>query len=126
MFRTSKSHAIKNRDYAPAARRSSSRGFVAAFALEPRVAFLMFVVDSMVFGGDALTLGALIPIGIVVGGVLGFIVYKVQRTWCKDDHENALIKALVVGLLTAIPAPLGPLFAIPSGLLGIVNSMRRR
>ena len=80
----------------------------------------------MVFGGDALTLGALIPIGIVVGGVLGFIVYKVQRTWCKDDHENALIKALVVGLLTAIPAPLGPLFAIPSGLLGMVSSLRRR
>jgi ParB-like chromosome segregation protein Spo0J len=43
-----------------------------------------------------------------------------------DDHETALIKALIVGLLTAIPAPLGPFFAIPAGLLGVVNAVRRR
>jgi len=126
MFRPSKPQAIQTSDNKPLAQTSVSRGFAAAFGLDPRVAFLTVVVDMMVFGGDALTLGALIPIGIVVGGVLGFIVYKVQRTWCKDDHENALIKALVVGLLTAIPAPLGPLFAIPSGLLGMVSSLRRR
>lgn len=103
------------------------RGFAAAFGLDPRVALLMAIVDSLLFGGDALTMGLLIPMGIAVGVVLALITYKVQRHWYfKDDHESALIKALICGLLTAIPAPLGPFFSIPAGLLGIVKAVKRR
>jgi len=96
------------------------------FGLDIRAAILTVIVDLMVFGGDVISLGLLIPLGIAVGGVLGFIVYKIQSHWYKDDHQSAVIKALIVGLLTAIPVPLGPVIAIPGGLLGIVNSLKRK
>jgi len=126
MSAQSKPKAIQTVDRKHPAQASGSRGLAATFGLDPRVAVLTVIVDMMVFGGDAITLGALIPIGIGVGAILGFIVYKIQMKWYGDDHDSALIKALIVGMLTAIPAPLGPFFAIPGGLLGIVKALRRR
>jgi hypothetical protein len=126
MFRKSKPQTIQTDATTTPVKTSGSRGLAATFGLDPRVAVLTVIVDMMVFGGDAITLGALIPIGIAVGAALAFIVYKIQMKWYGDDHDSALIKALIVGLLTAIPAPLGPFFAIPGGLLGIVNAIRRR
>jgi hypothetical protein len=106
--------------------KTSGRGITGMLGLDPRAAFLFFGIDVMVFGADALSLGALIPIGIGVGGALGFLVYKIQRKYYGDDHDEALIKSVAAGLLTAIPLPLGPFFAIPAGLLGIVQRFRRR
>jgi len=126
MFRKSEPQAIQTNSTTTALKISGSRGFAATFGLDPRVAVLTVIVDVMVFGGDAITLGALIPIGIAVGAILAFIVYKIQMTWYGDDHDSALIKALIIGLLTAIPAPLGPLFAIPGGLLGVVKAISRK
>ena len=57
---------------------------------------------------------------------LGFIVYRIQRGNYGDTHDAALTKALIVGLLTAIPVPLTPVVAAPGGLLGIVQAIRRR
>jgi hypothetical protein len=105
---------------------AAARGLTQMFGLDIRAAILTVIVDLMVFGGDVISLGLLIPLGIAVGGVLGFIVYKIQSHWYKDDHQSAVIKALIVGLLTAIPVPLGPVIAIPGGLLGIVNSLKRK
>jgi len=102
------------------------RTFTQLMGLEIRSAVLMFAVDTLVFGGDVASLGALIPVAVGAGAVLGVIVYKIQRKYYGDDHDAALIKALVVGLLTAIPVPLGPVFAVPSGLIGIVNTVRRK
>ena len=62
-------------------------------------------------------------LGITVAAALGFIVYKIQRKWYNDDHDSAMIKALIVGLLTAIPVPLTPLVAIPAGIIGIVKAI---
>jgi hypothetical protein len=73
--------------------------------LDFRAAILIVLVDLMVFAGDAMSFGLLIPFGIIVGGVLGYIVYQIQRVWYQDDHDSAFIKAMIVGLLTAIPAP---------------------
>jgi hypothetical protein len=83
-------------------------------------------VDLLVFGGDAVSFGVLIPLGIVVAAILTFIVYRIQIKWYGDDHDSALIKAMIVGLLTAIPAPLAPVVAIPGGILGIANALRRK
>jgi chromate transport protein ChrA len=104
----------------------AGRGFVSAFALEPRAAMLFFATDVLVFSGDAISAGLLIPVGIAVGAVLGFITYKIQKRWACDDHDSALIKAVAVGLLTAIPVPVGPFLAVPAGLLGIVRRFRRK
>jgi hypothetical protein len=105
---------------------AAAKGFAQTFGLEIRAAMLMVIVDVMLFSGDLATLGALTPIGVGVAGVLGFIVYKMQVKWYGDDHDSALIKALVVGLLTAIPVPLTPIIAIPGGLIGIVKAVRRK
>ena len=101
-----------------------SRGFIQLFGLDPRIAFLMFVIDLMLFGGAFLTFGLLIPIALVAGIVVGFITYRAQIKWYGDDRESALIKGVIVGLLTAIPTPLPAFFYVPSGILGLIHMAR--
>jgi chromate transport protein ChrA len=104
---------------------AASHGLARMFGLDPRAVVLAVLVDLMVFAGDTFSLETLVPLGIVVAAVLGFIVYKMQRKYQNDDHDSALIKALIIGLLTAIPFPLTPLIAIPSGIVGIATAVRR-
>jgi hypothetical protein len=104
----------------------ASRGLAQTFGLDIRAAILAVIVDLMVFGGEVFSFEVLLPLGICVAGVLAFIVYKIQRKWHQDDHDSALIKALIIGLLTAIPVPLTPIIAVPGGILGIVSSFRRK
>jgi len=105
---------------------SASRGLAQIFGLAPQAAFLTVVVDLLVFAGDTFSLETLLPLGIGVAAVLGLIVYRIQRKSYNDTHDAALTKALIVGLLTAIPVPITPLFAIPGGLLGIVHAFQRK
>jgi hypothetical protein len=105
---------------------AASRGLAQMFGLDVRASILTIIVDLMVFGGDVASLGALIPVAIGVACILGFIVYKIQVKWYNDDHDSALIKALIIGLLTAIPVPLSTLIAIPGGILGIVGAIGRK
>jgi len=102
----------------------TSRGLTQLFGLDPRIAFLMFIIDMMLFGGAVLTLGILIPISLVAGLVLGFIAYRAQMKWYGDDRESALIKGVIVGLLTAIPTPLPAIVYLPSGILGLIHVAR--
>ena len=104
----------------------ASRGVAAMFGLDARAAVLVILVDLMVFGADVISVGALLPLSIAVSGVLGVIVYKIQTHWFGDDKTSALIKSLIVALLTAIPVPLSPLMALPGGLIGVVKAMKRR
>jgi hypothetical protein len=104
------------------------------FGLDPRVAFLAFIVDLMLFGTTAVTsvasLGVTLPILVVIsamaGAVIGFITYKAQMRWYGDDREAAAIKGGIVGLLTAIPVGIPAIVWIPSGLLGLVHNLRRK
>jgi|ERR1700690_204464 len=102
-----------------------SRGFGQLFGLDPRVAMLMLVVDSMLFGGTLMTLGLLIPLSLAAGALLGLITFRAQMKWYGDDREAALIKGLIVGLLTAIPTPLPPLIYLPSGIVGLLHNRHR-
>jgi hypothetical protein len=103
-----------------------ARGFGQIFGLHPTIAFLALVVDLMLFGGEVLTLGELLPVSIGAGFVLGFITYLAQRRWYGDDKESASIKGLILGLLTAIPTPLPAALYIPSGIVGLIHNMRRK
>jgi len=104
----------------------SSKGFAQVFGLDPRIAFLTLVVDIMLFGGELMSLGLLVPMALAVGIVLGFITYRAQMKWYGDDRENALIKGVIVGLLTAIPTPLPAIVAIPSGIVGLIHTAQKR
>jgi hypothetical protein len=97
-------------------------GFLQTFGLDVRAAALALIVDNMVFAGALASGGMLLPVAVAAGGVLGFITYKIQRHWYGDGHNSALIKGLIVGLLTAIPVPLTSIPIIgPAGVLGLLN-----
>lgn len=106
------------------------KGLDQIFGIDPRIAFLAFVVDLMLFGSAAATMGIdlplLIPISIAAGIVLGRITYKAQMKWYGDDHDSAMIKASIIGLLTAIPVGIPALVWVPSGLLGLLHNARKK
>lgn len=99
-------------------------GFIQTFGLDVRVAILTGIVDTLMFGGMIASFGALYFFEIIAGIVLAVITYNIQKHWYGDDHNAALIKALIIGLVTAIPAPISWLLAIPGGLLGLVHILR--
>jgi hypothetical protein len=128
-YQTSKPYPRETQYSAPNAH-ATSKGFDQIFGIDPRIAFLAFVVDLMLFGTGAATMGItlpiLIPIAIVAGIVLGRITYKAQMKWYGDDHDSAMIKASIIGLLTAIPVGIPALVWVPSGLLGLLHNARRK
>jgi hypothetical protein len=105
---------------------AKSRGFAATYGLDPRAAGLMVIVDLMISAMDTASFETLLPLGVAIATILGFVVYRIQRGWYGDEHDSAVTKGLIVGLLTAIPVPIAPLIAIPGGALGIVKALRRR
>jgi hypothetical protein len=98
----------------------AARGFAQIFGIHPAVAFLTIAVDLMMNVGTYGTLGALWIFTLPVGLVLGIIAYMAQKKWYGDDNESAAIKAMIVALLTAIPAPVSPIL-IPSGIVGLFS-----
>jgi hypothetical protein len=129
-------HYQTSNPYRPQAQHSAphthaaSKGLGQIFGIDPRIAFLAFVVDLMLFGSAAATMGIdlpiLIPLAIAAGIVLGRITYKVQMKWYGDDHDSATIKAAIIGLLTAIPVGIPAIVWVPSGLLGFLHNARKR
>lgn len=111
---------------APVTQPVAHRGFFQTFGLDVRAAALAIIVDLMAFGGTIGSAGVLYAVEIGAGIVLTFITYKIQRRWYGDDHDSALIKALIVGLLTAIPVPLTAVVAAPGGILGLLHGLLRR
>ena len=103
-----------------------AHGFSQIFGVHPAIAFLALMIDLMLFGGEVATLGAILPISIGAGLVLGLITYMAQRKWYGDDKQSAAIKGLVLGLLTAIPTPLPAILSIPSGIVGLVHNLRKK
>ncbi len=104
----------------------AARGFGQTFGLHPPIAFLTLILNAMLFGGEIVTMGAILPISIASGIVLAFITFLAQRKYFGDDDQGALIKALILGLVTAVPAPLPALLYVPSGIVGLVHNLRRQ
>jgi hypothetical protein len=128
-YRSSKSYQNQG-SYSEPRPSAASKGLDQIFGIDPRIAFLAFVVDLMLFGTAAATMGMalpiLIPLAIAAGVVLGRITYKAQLKWYGDDNDSAMIKAGIVGLLTAIPVGIPAIVWIPSGLLGMLHNARKK
>ena len=103
-----------------------ARGFGQIFGIHPSIAALTLIVDLMLFGGEIASLGAILPVSIGAGAILGLIAYLAQRKWYGDDKESALIKGLILAFLTAIPTPLPVVLSVPSGIVGLIHSLRRK
>ena len=101
---------------------ATARGLGNVFGLYPGIACFTVAVNLMLFGKDGLALvlagptaGGDIPIALFIsvaaGAVVGYVTYLGQMKWYSDDRESAKIKALITGVLTAIPTGLpGVLF----------------
>jgi hypothetical protein len=114
-----------------------SHGLAQMFGLHPAVAAFTFIADAMVYGEEGLaalltpltaggSLLASVAISCCAGGVLGFVTYKAQQKWYGDNHSSALIKALIIGFLTALPfpLPLPAMLSVPAGLLGLLGGRK--
>lgn len=102
----------------------AGRSFGQLWGLHPGITLLVLVIDTMLFGAQIASLGALFPVALAVAGVLGFITYRAQLRWYHDDSQSAAIKALIVALVTAIPSPLPAFLYVPAGLVGVVHTLR--
>jgi len=114
---------------------AQARGFAQAFGLHPAIALLTIAVDLMLFGKDGilyaifglptggLSIALALLISAPVGAILGFIAYFAQKHWYGDNRPSALIKASMVGLLTAIPTSIP---GIIYGSFGLVGIFRRK
>jgi hypothetical protein len=114
------------------------RGFAQMFGLHPAIATVTFLADAMLYGEEGLaalltpltaggSLLASVAVSCCAGGVLGFITYKAQQKWYADDKDTALIKALIIGFLTALPfpLPLPAMLSVPAGFIGLLGGRRK-
>lgn len=107
--------------------RVAARGFGQAFGLHPILALTAIVTDCMVSAVDFATIGVSAPVLWLIAGIfMGIIVFMGQKKWAGDDPESAFIKALIVSFLVALPTPFPSFLTIPSGIVGMVQVMRRK
>jgi hypothetical protein len=110
---------------------ATARGFGNIFGLHPAVAFFTIAVNLMLFGKDGLALvlapataGGDIPVALLVsvavGALVGYVTYLGQMKWHAEDHESARIKALITGVLTAIPTGLPGMLFGSAALAGLL------
>ena len=103
--------------------------FGQTFGLHPLTAMALFVVDWMLFGEEVATAGVGWLISLPVGFLLGLIAILIQKHAYKDETMPAIAKGLLVGLLTAIPAPISTFGILPLagfGLIRILSSKQRQ
>jgi hypothetical protein len=100
---------------------ASGRSWSRVFGLHSSAAALAVLVDLMANSASILSMGLLVPVEILCGLALVGIVYKIQRAWYGDDRDSALIKGLVVGLLTAIPVATTPFVLAYAGIGGVLG-----
>ncbi len=104
----------------------AARGLGQALGLHPIPGITTLVVNTMMFGGMIVSMGALLPMALMVAVVLAYLTYRCQRSMYGDDHDAALAKSLAVGLITAIPVGLPAFLTVPSTVMGVVHTLRRK
>jgi hypothetical protein len=91
-----------------------------SLGLHPLVAFGMFACDWMLFGGEVGTGGVGLAVTIPVALALVVPCVLLQRYAFRDSWGAALGKGLMVGVLTAIPMPIGSPATAIGGVLGLL------
>jgi hypothetical protein len=99
--------------------------FARAVGLHPLTALGLLVVDWMLFGEEVATGGVGWLVSLPVGIILGLIAFLIQRRSSKDELAPAAAKGLLVGLLTAIPAPLSSFGILPLAAFGAIRMLSR-
>ncbi len=82
--------------------------------------------DWILFGEEVATAGVGWVISLPVGLALGLAAILIQKHAYKDETIPALAKGLLVGLLTAIPAPLASFGILPLAAFGAIKALSSR
>lgn len=85
--------------------------FMRLIGIHPLLAVLMIIVDAAIFGTNMATLGSIIWITAPAGVIIGVLTSYIQVREGGDPWLIAIVKGLILGLLTLIPTPLGTIFA---------------
>lgn len=106
---------------------TAARSLMQMFSLYPLLAFFIILVDAMVSAVDVATLGITMPVLWLISSVFsGVVVFMGQKKWGGDDQESALIKALIVGFLVALPTPFPSILTLPGAAVSVVQTLRRK
>ncbi len=103
----------------------SSKNYVFPFrklGLHPLSAFAAICVDLMLFGPEAAAPPAFI-LTFAFGFMISVPVYLLQKYASGDGRKVAFAKAMIIGILTAIPSPLPSVFTGLGGILGLIGSV---
>ena len=106
---------------------AAAQGLMQMFSLSPLIAFFIILVDAMASAVDVATLGITMPVLWLISSVFsGVVVFMGQKKWGGDDQESALIKALIVGFLVALPTPFPAFLTLPGAALSVIQTLRRK
>lgn len=93
-------------------------GFASRFGVHPAIALFTLCLDTMLWGGETITLGMSFPLSMLASGAVGYVTYHGQKEWFGDTVESAKTKAVILGFLTFLPTGLPTWLLIPAGVLG--------
>ncbi|MBK8251263.1 MAG: hypothetical protein IPK82_01160 [Polyangiaceae bacterium] len=99
---------------------------VKTLGLHPLVAFGMFACDWMLFGGEASSAGVGLALTIPIALALTIPSVLIQRFTFRDSWGAALGKGLMVGVLTAVPMPLGSPVTLAGGVIGLFGKGKKK
>ena len=93
--------------------------------VDPKTALLTFIVSIVLHLPDVARTGFQIPIALAGGAAMGFAAYRAQIGWYQDEHPVALVKGVILGVLTALPTAIPAVFYMTAGALGLIHNIRR-
>ncbi|MEG2584961.1 MAG: hypothetical protein RSB24_01575 [Akkermansia sp.] len=89
--------------------------------IAPGLLVLVIIADCLLFGGEATSLGASLILSIPAGMIIAVIATIWQKRLYHDTIFRAILKGLTLGVLTAIPTPLGSIVAILGAVLPMLQ-----
>ncbi len=98
--------------------------FLQTIGLDPLVAFAVIAIDLMLFAPDATGVGWVVS--CIVASLLVFPCILLQRFSFGDNWKVAIAKAIIVGILTAIPTPLPAVVTSAVGVAGLLSQINRK
>ena len=111
--------------------------FAERYGFHPLAAMVMISADVLLVGsetvatlfgietaGVSLAVAILINAGILIVLSTGCIL--LQRYSYRDDWLKAIVKGIIVGIVTAIPTPFAAIITFGSGVAGTASMFQRR
>jgi hypothetical protein len=76
--------------------------------LHPATGGLVLALDWLLFSGEALSLGTATPLTATLGGLAtALATYRIQSKMAGDLSRPARLKAILAGVVVALPFPVG-------------------